>query len=303
MCHVACPQVTLWKWELLRLGADYDAILYSDLDVDLLPLRPMDQIDLARRVADEWSARLPPLIARSRGERGGAAGDALGTATSSTSTAAAGRSELRMLGYADSTTPLNAGVFWVFPPPDERLFIEGIAVLSAPWDPQRGWESSGPPASLVGTGRPRHVHIQQTSWTQIDCGDLDQGLLLYMLHLRSHLGDYMRRDGTHAARHYVRYKDGKPSQRTLAYLSQSYVGPPGCGWDNIKRHAFLAGLSSALGGAGGGAASPTKLSACARRYRRVAHELASHMNASACCAALGEHAPRGHFGHDMVPVW
>ena len=44
-------------------------------------------------------------------------------------------------------------------------------------------------AALVGSGRPMHTRtVRQTSWTQIDAGDADQGFLLYMLHLRERRG-------------------------------------------------------------------------------------------------------------------
>ena len=94
---------------------------------------------------------------------------------------------------------------------------------------------------------------------------------------------------------------GKPSHKTLRYLSTSFFGAPGCGWDNLKRHAYLQSFVAHAQADARTAASLT--SPCARRYRRVAEALRVRMNASACCAALGVDAPRGHFGHDMVPVW
>ena len=137
-----------------------------------------------------------------------------------------------------------------------------------------------------------------SSWTQIDGGDLDQGFLLYMLHLRARLGRYMTRDSAHQARHYVRGREGKPYQRTLAILSPTFTGAPGCSWDNLKRLAFLRGFHP-------GASEQRHFapSACSRRYRRVAEALGARLNASACCGVLGERAPRGTFGHDVVDVW
>ena len=102
----------------------------------------------------------------------------------------------------------------------------------------------------------------------------------------------MTRDGVHLARHYVRFHGGKPSQRTLSYANPSFPGAPGCGWDNLKRYAFLRGFEL-----------PPPASACARRYHRARDELDAHLNASSCCDALGADAPHGHFGHDSVPVW
>ena len=326
--HMRTAQVFLWKWELLRLGAEYDAILFSDLDVDLLPARQANggggalgratAALMATRIASEWAERVPGLIARRRGGDGGVSGGG-GGSVSGGGGGGDGSSGLVMLGYSDITTPLNGGLFWILPPADERLYLDGLAVLRAPWDARFGWEAAGPPAALVGSGRPTHTRtIRQTSWTEIDGGDVDQGFLLYMLYLRHRRGEYMSREGTHAARHYVRGRDGKPSQRTLRYLSSSFIGTPGCGWDNLKRHAFLLGLQEALGDerppaqstspaeamALAGVENVAQRSPCARRYRRVAHALAAHMpNASACCEALGADAPKGPFGSDLVPVW
>ena len=298
--RVRAAYVMLWKWELLRLGGEYDAILFSDLDVDLMPTWGLSEgvtQSLVHAVGPEWAEQLPKLMNRK------ASGDESG---------------LLMLGYSDATTPLNGGLFWLMPPPDERLYIEGLSVLRAPWDARFGWEAAGAPAALVGSGRPQHAQqIRMMSWTEIDWGDFDQGFFLYMLHLRHRRGDYMRRGGKHYARHYVRGRDGKPNQRTLAYASPSFVGTPGCGWDNLKRLAFLQGLpETAFGdkpidGVGIEAATeresslrPDSLSPCARRYRRIARSLVERIkNTTKCCEALGSAAPRGFFGSDMVPIW
>ena len=52
---------TIAKWELLRLGDRFDGILFSDIDVDVLPpsvgLQPLVR---------EWTTRLPRLVARAR---------------------------------------------------------------------------------------------------------------------------------------------------------------------------------------------------------------------------------------------
>ena len=100
--------VQLWKWELFRLG-EYDVLLYSDLDVDLLP-PPTPGIPWSRMlesVAAEWAQGLHQLMPKPPG---------------------AEASHVHM-GYADATTPLNGGVFWVFPPKNDSLYRAGITVL------------------------------------------------------------------------------------------------------------------------------------------------------------------------------
>ena len=52
---------TIFKWELMRLGSKYDAILFSDIDVDLLP----SAVDTAM-AANEWMVRLPRVFAHAR---------------------------------------------------------------------------------------------------------------------------------------------------------------------------------------------------------------------------------------------
>jgi hypothetical protein len=306
--HMQAGQVFLYKWELLRLGRELDAVLYSDLDVDLYPeLLPPQPQRLPSHVALEWSVRLPKLVdARHRGRRepgrgvGGVGGG--GTAPADVGGAV-------MVGYADATTPLNGGLFWILPPQGDDLYREGIEVLRAPWNATHGWERAGGPAALLTRGGATtapvgHVHITKlASWTQVDFGDLDQGLLLYMLYLKNRRGAFMSRHGQHTARHFVRGIDGKPNQRTLAYGSRSFGGVRGCSWDNLKRYAYLSAALPELVEAGSSASSSAPMSPCARRYRRVAGHLKRHLNASACCDALGAAGPRGHFGNDMVPVF
>ena len=78
--YISRGYVFLWKFELWRLR-DFDAILHSDLDVDLSPPR----LDLSR-VADEWAQSIPAMVAKAR------------------------RGELRQVGFRDASTPWNGGV-------------------------------------------------------------------------------------------------------------------------------------------------------------------------------------------------
>ena len=219
---------SFFKWELLR-RYKYDAILFTDLDVDLLPTAP-HAADLVRR---EWARRLPELIEQTRGGGGGGGGGSVAKA--------AVRPPVHVVGYGDPTSPWVAGLFWVFPPRDRAqavaLYREGLRVLQAPWDGKRGWNRTGErcstlcllhpsstplirsrhfalatlpspvsvdgdalylragtPAELWGDDAPqRYADGQPTGqpllhrrgfrpgWDQIDGGDLEQGLFLYVL--------------------------------------------------------------------------------------------------------------------------
>ena len=298
-------QVNLWKWELLSLGASYEAVLYADLDVDLLPL---DAAADAQLIALEWAARLPALLSRT----------------------ARATPPRHHVGYADSTTPLNGGMFWVLPPNDgHRLYTEGLAVLRAPWNFSHGWNRSGTPATLFAArgNAYLHPHLFKRGWQDIDYGDLDQvgtsrnpsrahspvgvsrsptlphllppsqGFFLFMLHHVHHAGGYATRSGKHHALHYVKGTQSKPFARTLLLASE----PPhkqGCSWDNLKRHAYLAGVDTA------DEQSTSEATACAARFHAVRAILAARMpNATACCGELGQKAPGGPFGSDYVPVF
>ena len=78
--YISRGYVFLWKFELWRLR-DFDAILHSDLDVDVSPPR----LDLSR-VADEWAQSIPAMVAKAR------------------------RGKLRQVGFRDASTPWNGGV-------------------------------------------------------------------------------------------------------------------------------------------------------------------------------------------------
>ena len=253
--------VFLWKWELWRLGHEFDAVLHSDLDVDLLP-----SPRLAPEVALEWAAQLPPLVQRA-----------------SAGTGLHGEG-LRMLGYANSWSPWNGALFWAFPPASDDLYREGLDVLEAPWDPSHGWERAGPPSRLFtpsektvtrkadGSERQAPRQLRHTSWTRINSGDLDQGFLMYMLQYRHRYGAYMMRiNGAHRPAHYVGHK-WKPWVRALRH-AHGY-----CTVENLVCQSYLhgAGLHAAVG--------PN--SACAVAFRAAAAELDAKLNRSACCLTV-----------------
>jgi len=190
-----------------------------------------------------------------------------------------------MLGYTDVTTPYNGGMFWAFPTRDHgALYREGLDVLGAPWDPHLGWERAGAPRSLFPRGNARHAdgelvakhpsHLGSESWSQIDSGDLDQGLLLYMMQHRHRAGAYMRGDSVHRAAHYVMNKF-KPWMRALNYIPVK----PGsaCSVENLVRQSYMSALGVDQG---------QTQSACGFAFRAAAAELDVHLNRTACCASL-----------------
>lgn len=82
--------VTLYKWELMALGNRYDAILFSDLDVDLLPR------DIrVPAVRADWESMLPSLLERK-----------------STPSHANGEymQGVRLISNPDWSSPVNAGL-------------------------------------------------------------------------------------------------------------------------------------------------------------------------------------------------
>ena len=266
---------TLWKWELLRLG-EYDAVLFTDIDVDLLPkmhefnMRSRGAEAAAATVASYWQSQLPPLVERARART---------------------LPRLRIVGTADSTTPFNAGTFWLFPPSEtdggEALYADGLRVLRAPYNTTHGWALEGSPKQLFAERVLRHPHgstltfnhkpavIDDAEWT-FSSADVEQGFFLYVLWARHDVGAYAKRPRAGPrVWHYV--KGGalqKPWIRTLTYKPPTEEGQPTC-----TRHALeaLDHITSHLPAAELDAHS----SACARAYRDVRDALEAQ--GVACC--------------------
>ena len=274
----------LFKWELMRQN-DYAAILFSDLDVDLLPsfVRGQEAAE-AERVSHEWGARLPELLR------------AAGHPTT----------PFNLLGYGDATSPWVAGLFWVFPPPRQALFWEGIRMLSAPWNATHGFNRSGTPHQLWG-GTPtvpktlrRHTDgthsgplldrsIFGRGWQRVDAGDLEQGFILNMLWNRSpQLGVFVdrRQKTVHSVAHYVRSPQ-KPWRRSLTYdavrkgsYCQAYLTQL-TGFQSRKvysywmRHFYLASLAKLP-------LVQRPATACARAFKQAYLEIDTRLNTTAC---------------------
>ena len=157
--------LTLFKWQFFAPSA-YDAVLYSDLDVELLP--PLARLQSEWLVA-EWASKLPPLVAASRTSAPSAArGAPYPEEEASPPAGRDGREQqlargLRLLGQPDGSSPINGGLLWLFP--DKRLYEDGVSVLGgATFEPTRGWVHSrsrpaelGTPSSLLGRVPLRHA--------------------------------------------------------------------------------------------------------------------------------------------------
>ena len=248
----------LWKWELMRLGREYDAVLFTDMDVDLAKRPSLDgarHTSQMRATVEQWIHTLPQLVARSRVEPPA--------------------QPLRMLCYGDVTSPFVAGVFWVFPPVGEQLYRDGLHVLRAPWNFSHGWNRSGTPAELFASAP--GLNIMHTSWGGIDGGDLEQGWMLYMLFYRHQAGALMTRTGAHV-RHYVWGSSGKPWSRVLTWLHHGRNKKP-CDKHVLLFRAYALELPSLDGATGG--------SVCAAQFGRAQTALSPpHLNATACCDAM-----------------
>ena len=265
---------TLYKWELIR-HAEYDAVLFSDLDVELLPL----QHDAALLRA-EWATQLPLLVAAARGAPG------------------------MMVGSADSNTPLNSGLFWLFPPRDSHLYERGVAVLNAPYNHSHGYNLSGVPAQLFAGVDLRHAdggvlmyagqpaRIDEAQWL-FGSAEVEQGFFLYMLYYLARVGRYVRRGGVHHVRHYVK-DTGKPWNKVIDEELVVAAGPdhpPICNRRTMHRYSLLRTMRLAREQAG---------SACGALLWRALAQMDA-LNIS-CCSGFRSKI-EADYGFDVVPVF
>ena len=141
-----------------------DAVLFADVDVDLLP--PDVSVESVRA---SWGSSLPKLVASGR----------------STS--------VRAVVSPDPASAINAGLLLLLP--DASLYRDGLSVLRRGGfhGPERGWNGDGPPRELLGGRELRHwqsgrrveyrgsaARIDNPRWDFVGA-DIDQGFLVYML--------------------------------------------------------------------------------------------------------------------------
>ena len=264
---------TLYKWECVRLAAEGDALLFTDLDVDILPT----SLDAAS-VGREWAKELPPLIARSR--------DPL--------------KPLWMVGSADATSVLNAGVLLLMTPPGagRQLYQAGITVLHSPFNDSHGWNLSGPPAALFakvplrrvdGSAAPRFwgrageaPPSKRHSWDFVSA-DQESGLFVHMLLWRYRVGAYAALARSHRLAHHMGL-EGKP----WAIALRADARAP-CHVGHWSAYLYLRSLRLP--------AASANSSVCACAFRRKLVEL-EEGNVTRCAALLRRRAPssRGEVG-------
>ena len=150
-----------------------DAVLFADVDVDLLP--PDVSVESVRA---SWGSSLPKLVASGR----------------STS--------VRAVVSPDPASAINAGLLLLLP--DASLYRDGLSVLRRGGfhGPERGWNGDGPPRELLGGRELRHwqsgrrveyrgsaARIDNPRWDFVGA-DIDQGFLVYMLLARHDVARY-----------------------------------------------------------------------------------------------------------------
>ncbi|KAL3898711.1 MAG: hypothetical protein SGPRY_012785, partial [Prymnesium sp.] len=218
---------TLYKWELMSLGADYDAVLYTDLDVNVMP----ESLNPAT-VGAMWARSLPSLICKPHG---------LSNCT-------------RLIANPDWSSPVNAGFMLLLPPRELMLYQRGVAILHSPFNTSHGFNLSGSPKELLGlrllrrydgsvlmhAGKP--ANIDNTLWDFVGA-DVDQGFFLYMLHYYYDAGTYA--GGRFAGYHIQHYWGGGPKPWHLVLRPRNAWNPKKgiCHIDSLRAFNFLMKLS------------------------------------------------------------
>ena len=173
-------RVMSYKWQLFSLKG-YDAVIFADADLELMPLsesRPA-------RVAQAWVDAMTGLLANGA---------------------------VQLVGAPDTLAPLNGGLMLL--KPSSQLYHEGLDVLRAcQFNRSVGWEHVGQPRSLdvlphgltYGTSadggpsalsseqflrRLRSTRAYRTNSWDFPSADIDQGFFFYMLFVKHHLGAF-----------------------------------------------------------------------------------------------------------------
>ena len=210
------PPEVLLKWQFVGM-TEYDAVLFVDQDVDLMPVE-ICEVELRTR----WRAMLPFVLRfGSPATRRGA----LPPQVYHIDGARAPRAGLKFIGASDGSSPVNTGLMLLLP--SLRLYREGLRVLaSCPLNVSHGWGLVGPPRALLEaprylkqryvspaaggatTLRPRvdeayfwFTHINTTgamtnNWWRYVAAAEDQGFFWYMMFLRHDFGAYFNPDAS-----------------------------------------------------------------------------------------------------------
>ena len=271
---------TLLKWQLMSL-TEFDWVLFTDMDVDVMPLSLSPHGNAA--IAGDWDRTLRE----------------------------AQRAEsIRLVVNADWSSPVNTGVMLLRPSLD--IYLDGIEVLNAPFDTSKGWNMSGSPAQLLGSTRLLHMDgtqmlyrgqpakIDHAQWDFVGA-DIDQGFFTYMLLARHPFARYARpprlvrnADGT-LEQHVFHHHWGpglKPWQRIVAYQANNTASDEelcqSVQW--IHDGVLNAGGSSspAVGDDAGMLGRELERPSCSSRFVRVALAMEDQLcRRRAACRASG----------------
>lgn len=169
---------SLFKWALMGLEGTFDVVLFTDSDVDLLPMRlAADAAALASVMHGDggWASTLPALV-RAR--------------------------TTHLIASADWSSPINAGVLLMLP--STAIYADGVRVLSAAdFDNTLGFGQLGSPLKLLGNRSLAHTDgeavlyngqpatIDKPQWDFVGA-DIDQGFIVHMLMARHDVTRYAR---------------------------------------------------------------------------------------------------------------
>mmetsp|Transcript_28875 Transcript_28875/g.47878 ORF Transcript_28875/g.47878 Transcript_28875/m.47878 type:complete len:372 (+) Transcript_28875:76-1191(+) len=156
---------TLMKWQLFALR-DYDAVLFTDVDVDLFLSNsgrpPLQSSHAWGQLENSWTVHVGRFM----------------------------RSRLQLLASKDTHAPINTAVMLL--KPSRKIFDIGKSTLETRrFDFQRGFNLSGPPRSIMPwaamskqlANRINGTRMGRVNTWNFVCGEGDQGLFTYVFHV------------------------------------------------------------------------------------------------------------------------
>ena len=273
------------RWQLFSQGV-YDAILVTDLDVDLAP--PRSHLG---RISRHWARVLPRLV----------------------------HSRIRLVGSPDAGSPLNGGSLLMLPDRhDSSFYRDGLAVLrTCTFSTRKGWQEAGAPSTSAGEGyrqscerwhqmglegfvatgsscahmlqrhgfgRAHQVSIRGSradSWRFIGASS-DQGFLLYMAFVRHAVGAFPSETSPHQIIHYWGTRKPYARPHAMEWAARKPYLQLQCAYEYLRRLKLDIHTSSipgdaapaagtAAGGTAAGTAAMNANSPCQRQlwnYRR-----------------------------------
>jgi len=210
-----------------------------------------------------------------------------------------------MVASPDWSSPVNAGLMLLLPPPSHAMFKRGLEVLYAPFNTTHGWNLTGTPLQLFGTRKLRKVdgsvmmyagapaNIDNPKWDFVGA-DVDQGFFLYMLHQYYELGVYPTNAGQYRVRHY--WGGGKKPWHIILGNPHTWNSRRGiCHSDHLSAYNYLRMLPLER--------RMSNSTPCVRAYRAALAELEA--SKIGCCTNMETNPRRIHrqwyFGAEFKP--